>query len=278
MIATDTIEDFKFQVENSTLNFLKFGQGKQLLFCIHGFAENAEFVLPIRSSLSQHFTVLSMDVAFHGKTNWLQPSEEYAEKLPGLLVDVAESLGHKQFSLLGFSMGGRIILDCIERIPERISSVILLAPAGVKLNRLKHWFSNTWIADSIAKFLHQHPAVLSKCVDWSYRMGQMDGNFYQYISERMKDPNKRIRINNIRKMMKGYQVNLPTIRKKIEDHNIGLAVVFGEGDKVIPKNHGKLLTNGIAHAEVHLVKKGHLLIDADLNETIHKILDRNGMV
>ncbi len=213
-----------------------------------------------------------MDVAYHGKTRWKQDSLKFPEKLPGLLIQVAESVGFEKFSLLGFSMGGRMIFDQLERIPERINSVYLLAPAGVLLNPFSHWFSNTKMADVLARFLHRNPAAFRFIIDMSYRLGRMDHNFYLYISERFKNPEKRKRINHIRNAMKRYRPDLPEIGRLSDLHGIQVVAIFGERDKVIPKSHLMALKENIPGCRGLLVPKSHMLVDEELNETFFSIL------
>lgn len=44
------------------------------------------------------------------------------------------NFGIEKFGLIGYSMGGRIVLVTMELMYQRINSVLLIAPDGLKIN------------------------------------------------------------------------------------------------------------------------------------------------
>ena len=78
---------------------------------LHGFTGSIENWRPLVPHLADQFTVISADLPGHGKTAAPVDFLRYGiECVASDLVELMDSLGHKQFHLLGYSMGGRLAL------------------------------------------------------------------------------------------------------------------------------------------------------------------------
>ncbi|MBK9732404.1 MAG: hypothetical protein IPO83_14205 [Chitinophagaceae bacterium] len=56
------------------------------------------------------------------------------EDLKVLILEILKREGKERFSLLGYSLGGKIVLATIPHFPSLIDSVLLAAPDGVVVN------------------------------------------------------------------------------------------------------------------------------------------------
>jgi pimeloyl-ACP methyl ester carboxylesterase len=57
-------------------------------------------------------------------------------------------------------MGGRVALVLLELMPERVKSLLLLAPDGFKINLIYKFASETKLGRSMYKYLIDHPGWL----------------------------------------------------------------------------------------------------------------------
>ncbi|WP_294199296.1 alpha/beta hydrolase [uncultured Chryseobacterium sp.] len=106
------------------LNFERKGNGKETLVLLHGFMENLSIWSDMEPYLSEHFSLLKIDLPGHGQSEIVaevQTMEMMAEEVKKVLDDQNLDKVH----LLGHSMGGYISLGFAEKYPEALKSLTL---------------------------------------------------------------------------------------------------------------------------------------------------------
>ncbi|WP_294220512.1 alpha/beta hydrolase [uncultured Chryseobacterium sp.] len=106
------------------LNFERKGNGKETLVLLHGFMENLSIWSDMEPYLSEHFSLLKIDLPGHGQSEIVaevQTMEMMAEEVKKVLDDQNLDKVH----LLGHSMGGYISLGFAEKYPESLKSLTL---------------------------------------------------------------------------------------------------------------------------------------------------------
>ncbi|WP_294265973.1 alpha/beta hydrolase [uncultured Chryseobacterium sp.] len=106
------------------LNFERKGNGKENLVLLHGFMENLSIWSDMEPYLSEHFSLLKIDLPGHGQSEIVaevQTMEMMAEEIKKVLDDQNLDKVH----LLGHSMGGYISLGFAEKYPESLKSLTL---------------------------------------------------------------------------------------------------------------------------------------------------------
>jgi len=95
------------------------------LVLVHGWTNDRTFWDPHLSMLSEDHRVVTLDLAGFGesgaeRTAWTM--ESFGQDV----VAVVDALGLDQVVLVGFSMGGAVVLEAAEAMPERTAGVILV--------------------------------------------------------------------------------------------------------------------------------------------------------
>ncbi|PJJ68223.1 alpha/beta fold hydrolase [Chryseobacterium geocarposphaerae] len=106
------------------LNFERKGNGKETLVLLHGFMENISIWHEMESHLSEHFSLLKIDLPGHGQSEIIaevQTMEIMAEEVKKVL----DKLSLTKVHLLGHSMGGYTSLAFAEKYPEFLISLTL---------------------------------------------------------------------------------------------------------------------------------------------------------
>ncbi|KFF22744.1 alpha/beta fold hydrolase [Chryseobacterium sp. JM1] len=106
------------------LNFERKGNGKETLVLLHGFMENLSIWSDMEPHLSDHFSLLKIDLPGHGQSDIL--AEVHTMEL--MADEVKKVLDHEKLSkvhLLGHSMGGYTSLAFAEKYPETLKSLTL---------------------------------------------------------------------------------------------------------------------------------------------------------
>jgi 2-succinyl-6-hydroxy-2,4-cyclohexadiene-1-carboxylate synthase len=104
---------------------------------LHGFTHTGASWDPVVSALGERYRALALDIRGHGSASVRTPVT-----LGGVIEDLA-ALAPERFTLVGYSMGGRIALHAGLALPERIERLVLIgaspgiADPGEREARLK---------------------------------------------------------------------------------------------------------------------------------------------
>lgn len=93
---------------------------------LHGFSGSVKTWSEVMADLKDKFRVIAIDLIGHGQSAVIEDSLRYG--MNEQIVDLEEvfnQLDLKLFSLVGYSMGGRIALAYAAKYPERVTSLIL---------------------------------------------------------------------------------------------------------------------------------------------------------
>src|SRR5437773_8907904 len=114
----------------SQFHYSWFGAGKKILLCLHGYGESEQSFHFLENDLPHDYLVIAIDFPFHVKTAWNETSPFTIDHLLAVIQQLRLKHGddNTRLTILGFSMGGRVGLHLLEKIPEQIEKVILLAP------------------------------------------------------------------------------------------------------------------------------------------------------
>lgn len=100
-----------------------------LLICLSGYANTNHNFKLLSPFLAPHFTLCMIDNRGMGKSD--PATAEYKmDDLANDAVEIAEQMGHKEFSVVGISLGGYPAQLMAISHPERIKSMVLIATRG----------------------------------------------------------------------------------------------------------------------------------------------------
>src|SRR6266487_4172329 len=125
------MENFFLQYKNSTISYYRFGSGPNVAICFHGYGEDASTFVFLEKFAGDQYSFISIDLPFHGKTVWNEGLNFIHTELVEIIKEISE-LKNQKLSIIGFSLGGRIVLSLYQAMPEQIEKLILLAPDGLK--------------------------------------------------------------------------------------------------------------------------------------------------
>lgn len=122
-------------IDGFNIAYIEKGRGFPLIL-LHGLGANKDSFLPIISRLSKRYRVIVPDLPGFGESDRPTDASYLVEDQVERVRQFAFSLGIKRFSLGGNSMGGLIAGTYAATHPQHVSSLLLLAPAGVKSAKL----------------------------------------------------------------------------------------------------------------------------------------------
>lgn len=254
-----TITVGSWQVE-----YLVFGSGSQTLLAFHGFDNDAEDLFVFEPSLGKQFTIIAVNLFFHGKSRAdLPPEKSVFDRQQLSIVTEALLAQHAihRFSLLGYSLGGRVCLTLIELFADRIDSVFLLAADGLKLNRWYVFITGSPFGRLLFRRVVKRPAIFIRLAAVFRKMKIIGEKQYKFALSNFDSSEKRKKVYEVWMI---YRLLLPDHRKvarEIRKHKIPLHLVFGKYDSIIPLDHAVEIARDAGNScHVHQVDTGHQLI------------------
>lgn len=119
---------------NILLNKTDLNQNKTAVIFLHGFTGCADDWNFIFDKLPSKFFPIAIDLIGHGKTDSPEDQNHYTcSAIVHHLNSITESLGLKNFLIVGYSMGGRAALSFSLKYPHKVIAAVLeSATAGIQ--------------------------------------------------------------------------------------------------------------------------------------------------
>jgi len=270
---TPELPDFFLTIKNSSIHFIRFGSGERLLLCFHGFGEEAAKFKVLEPSLGKRYTIIAIDLPFHGETVWHQGDFFLKEDLKELIKEILKKGNKERFSLIGYSLGGKIALATVEFFASQIDEVILLAPDGVKINA---WYNVAvypeWGRKLFYRFVKK-PAFVFTTARLLKFAGLVSTRFHKFLHLQTDSEEKRQKVYNVWLTIKDLEVELPHVKSLLNKYDIKSYIFIGKYDRVITIKIGTRFARGLKHCKFLKLDKGHNLFTESLNEPLKQALE-----
>jgi pimeloyl-ACP methyl ester carboxylesterase len=256
---------------NSTLHYAVAGSGPRSMLIFHGFGQDMNVFEYLSSHLAQHYTFYVFDLYFHGKSTWRRGEQtlEKAEWRQIVQIFLSEN-NVADFSLAGFSLGGKFVLATFEAFPQRIKEVFLIAPDGIKTS---FWYSMATyptILRNFFKSMIMRPERFMSIARFLNTSGFVDKGLIRFAEYQMNNEEKRTRVYYSWVVFRHLTVNLDSIARLMNENGVRLTMIVGKYDKVItPSNMNRLLSK-VNDRRLEILESGHTGL---INQSIPFFLD-----
>jgi pimeloyl-ACP methyl ester carboxylesterase len=263
--------------KNSTVHYRQFGNGSKLLFCFHGYGRESDTFYILERRLGNIFTIIAIDVPFHGRTEWKDEIIFKPEYLQNLLLQIRSSLNKEniKFSLLGFSMGGRIALHLTQLMPDKIERLVLLAPDGLNFNFWRWLGSDTWLGNRFVNYTMHNGEWIEWILNKAEKRKVIHSNVADFVRYYLDDNEHRLMFYHKYISMRKFKPSLSKLKRLIKKYNIPVKMMFGRFDRVIPYTGGERFKEGIEEfVSLKIVETGHhLLSEMQVDKIVQLIND-----
>lgn len=271
------MESHYIAYKNSTIHYAQFGNGSKLLFCFHGYGRESYTFSILERKLGKLFTIIALDIPYHGLTNWKEEQPFKPDDLVQFLLQIRIALKKEniKFTLLGFSMGGRIALHLTQQLAGEVEKLVLLAPDGLQFNLLRFSATETWAGNKIFKYTIYNPAWLLKMIKRAEKLKFIHGSVADFALYFINDEKHRMLLYQRLIAVKEFKVPTLILKKLIRKYKIPVKMLFGRFDKVIPFAGGENFKKGIEEfASIKVIDAGHhLLSEAHVDKIVQLIND-----
>jgi pimeloyl-ACP methyl ester carboxylesterase len=248
---------------NSTVHYLQFGNGPRLLFCFHGYGRESDTFWILERRLGHLFTIIAIDIPFHGRTKWNDEVIYKPQYLVQFLLQIRQSLQkeHLKFTLLGFSMGGRIALYLTQLLSEHVERLVLLAPDGLNFNFWRWLGTHTWLGNKVVNYTINKPGWAIWVLHKAEELKVIPRSVKNFVGYYIEDEEHRLMLYRRYISTRLFKPSLSKLKRLIKKYQIPVRMMFGSFDRVIAYQGGEQFKEGIEQfASMEVVEAGHNLL------------------
>ncbi|HTS43277.1 MAG TPA: alpha/beta hydrolase [Puia sp.] len=258
------MQSFFLSYKSSLIHYQRAGDGGRLIIGLHGYGESGDAFDFLEADLPSDFSLIAIDLPFHGKTSW----NEGLNFTPADLITIINRIVEPIFShepkiyLMGFSLGARIALGVITQMHNRIEKIILLAPDGLHSNGW-YWFATqTWLGNHLFSFTMHHPGWLFGFINICNKTKLIGPSTQKFTMYYIQTDQVRNELYQRWTSMRNFKNDPGRIKSLIFKTKIPVRLIYGEFDRIIPVESGKKFREGIEnYCDLKILDCGHQVLN-----------------
>jgi pimeloyl-ACP methyl ester carboxylesterase len=259
------------QQKSGVISYHRFGKGPKLMVCLHGYGETGGSYRELGVAAGTEFTLLCPDLPLHGGTKWEKPGFSLTDLRSIIMGLIEQECGDTSdpFTLLGYSMGGRLALAFAENFPGDLRLLVLLAPDGLKVNPWYWLATRTLAGNRLFRYTMNHPGWLFAIMKIGLRTGMLGPGITRVGHYYLDDTEERGRLYERWMLFRNFR---PNRRKKSifsGVNNLSCMIISGRHDRIITAAALERFASGNGAAiELVLLNAGHGLLKQPFTATI----------
>lgn len=259
--------------------YIKFGKGPEILFAFHGFDNDANDFRIFEKAFGERYTIVAVNLFFHGKSD--TPTHHAEDEFTGeILQDLFNRLLYaiscERFSFLGFSLGGRIIMELTKHFAHRIDRILLLAPDGLKISPWYVFITNSAFGKKLFKRIVYNPNRFLRLSKFFYKTGIIGEKQYLFALANFDTLEKRKKVFNVLMIFRNILPKPEDVGTALKKNPVPIDIYFGRRDTIIRETFGKRFNKKSDYeTKIHLLDAGHnLMKDRIVEELIPWLQDK----
>lgn len=251
----------------------QYGSGPKLMLAFHGFADNGDLFAQVSELFAKDYTVLCLDLPFHGKTLWegdIYTPEDIFEIVQMLM----QQFGTERCSMMCHSMGGRIIWGILPLMVKQIEQLYFFAPAGFQYTfTASRFFCPMWFRRRARNKYEEQEGIL-RFFEITHRLKLMNRSTYLVFKQQLDLPRRRARL--LQTWMAMYYFPMGATKQHLQllnDHEIPSFFFYGKKDRITPAKSAEKFVQKLKNAELTIFKGNHFFVRDGLAENLRKWMD-----
>ncbi len=262
---------------NSTVNYYRFGRGPSIVICFHGYGEDATQFSFLEKYVGDRYSFYAIDLPFHGATDWQEGLNFTSGDLRTIteqIMDENNPVSESQkYTLMGFSLGGRVALSLYQAEPARVEKLILLAPDGLKVN-FWYWIATqSWLGNRLFALSMKRPGWFFALLKFLNRLGFVNTSVYKFVNYYIGNPEVRDLLYKRWTGLCRLKPDLSHIRASIRQFSTPTRLIYGKYDRIILPVRGEKFQKGIeVHCTIGVISAGHqVLHENHVDSIVHAL-------
>jgi len=262
-----------FEFKKYMVSYEKWGKGSEILIAFHGFGQEASIFQNIASALEDKYTVYACSLFYHGESKFPDHLPLGEPLPPEFFVEGVKEFCRQnqidQFSLMGYSLGGRLVLKLVEMMPDRINGLLLLAPDGVKKSRWYYFATHHFIGKRLFRRVVYKPKLLFRLVNLFKALGIVEEKLKKFVYAQFGEQENRLKVLHVWNTYSNITPRVRNVKSIISSKKIPTLIFTGTYDPVLDQKIGHILQVGIEDQVKWIkIEAGHNLLKPAYAEII----------
>jgi pimeloyl-ACP methyl ester carboxylesterase len=260
------------------LHYYKFGSGKQIMLCFHGYGMHGKQFIALEPALGDKYTFIGFDLFFHKETKLHNQTLE-AIKQPltkkafaDLIAEFCAFENIGRFSVIGYSMGSHYATVVAEELGDRIDEYIVAAPSSIEPGMLIRAFSKYKLGNKLLEKLTTSEKALINMLNITRRLGFIDDVGRDILYKEINTPELRFNFYASFTYLRLFETDEDKLIRTLLEQNIRSIFIFGKRDAMYPPRIGTKFLKKLPKAEAIILDKNHEMIDKDFVEALSGLL------
>lgn len=240
------------------LAYQRYGIGKDVYLLFHGFGQTMKVYEPFLSIRKEHERYLVFDIFYHGQSSWKSADQKLNKAIwKEIIVQLMAKEHFETFHLIGYSMGGKFCLVTYELFPERVNSLLLMAPDGIKTGFWYNMATFPGYMNQLFKRIVFHPDRFFRVMEVLHSLGLLQSSLIKFVKSQMRTRTMRAQVYFTWSVFKSLQPDLGKIIGSIRHRQTPATLVTGKFDKMITSKALNRFSSKIPHLRQVELDCGH---------------------
>jgi pimeloyl-ACP methyl ester carboxylesterase len=250
--------------------FLDEGQGPPLLL-LHGLGASSFSWRDNLALLSRHFRVLAPDLPPHGRSPAPLTGDYRPEALAQGVLEFLDRRGLSKVAVAGNSLGGSLTLLLARDYPERVSALILIAPA-VALTKIPWIFYPLRLPGlGLLAAALMGPWVMPVALRLAYhRRDRITPRVVAGYGAPFRDPRRRLAIRRLCRQVRLQPLN--EVEAWLKSVRQPTVIIWGEEDRILPVAQAHWLKARLPQAQLNLLPEVGHAPQEEAQDVVNKII------
>lgn len=208
--------------------------------------------------LGAQYTLYSFDLFAHGQSVWGHGDSALSPKVwSEMIEEFLEQEQINEFSIMAYSMGGKMALTAYEYFSKRVKKLILIAPDGIKTS---FWYSAATYPGILSKFFKftvYNPSYYFKILKVFKFFKLIDQGILKFADNEMNSPSKRERVYFSWMIHRNIIPSKEIIVEKLNASSTEIIFVTGRYDKIMQSKDIATFADKIKNAKHYVLDSGH---------------------
>ncbi|MCX2739590.1 alpha/beta fold hydrolase [Pontibacter anaerobius] len=256
--------------DKSKLHYRVIGHGRRVMLAFHGYGQSSSYYQPMEKALGGDYTIYAFDLFFHGHSNLHKHNMPLTKEfLSDFIERFLEKQGIKEFSLMGFSMGGKFALTLVECMPQSILELFLIAPDGIKTS---FWYNIAtypgWLQQLFKRTVLK-PEFFFKFLRMLHRYNLVHKSLLRFAHYQMDSTPKRLRVYRSWIGFRDLNFDIRKIVQLLNKYEVPVTMFLGEFDEIISPRRVAVFVDALDNGELVILKAGHSHLLQEVAELLH---------
>jgi pimeloyl-ACP methyl ester carboxylesterase len=219
------------------LHYFTFGNGPKTMLAFHGFGLNKESFLATEAKLGSEYTIYSFDLFFHGQSNWGNKEQPITKtEICELINELLQFYKIDRFSVMTYSLGGKIGLTIIEKYHSRVDKLIFIASDGLVLSGWYKFATGYKATRGLLKYFIFKPNLYFTTTGFLNKFKLVPDSTIRFAQMNMATQTLRRKVYLTWVVYRNLKIDADKFCQLANQSNIHVEMYFGQKDSIINMN------------------------------------------